>query len=160
MADLNEFTWEVKLFLKSYPWRRINPTPWAPLEKPLSECKLALVSSAALVMPGQAPFDPSVRGGDPSFRCIDGDVDVRTLIDTHPSHHFDHSGLAQDLNLAFPLDRARELVEWGRIGSLNHRHLSLLGAITAPGRLVKETAPQAVRWLVEDGVDVALLCPV
>jgi D-proline reductase (dithiol) PrdB len=160
MADLNEFSWEVRLFLKSYPWRRINPAPWAPLKKPLSECKLALVSSAALVMPEQAPFDPGVRGGDPSFRFIDNDVDVRDLIETHPSHHFDHSGLAQDLNLAFPLDRAHELVEWGRIGSLNYRHLSLLGAITAPGRLIKETAPQAARCLVEDGVDVALLCPV
>jgi len=85
---------------------------------------------------------------------------VNTLIDTHPSHHFDHRGLTQDRNLAFPLERARELVEWGRIGALNHRHLSLLGAITAPGRLIKETAPQAARWLVEDGVDVALLCPV
>ena len=160
MANLNEFSWEVRLFLKSYPWRRVNPTPWAPLKKPLHECNLALVSSAALVMPGQAPFDPSVRGGDPSFRFIDGDVDVRDLVETHPSHHFDHSGLAQDLNLAFPLDRARELVEWGRIGALNRRHLSLLGAITAPGRLIKETAPQAARCLVEDGVDVAMLCPV
>ena len=160
MADLNEFSWEVKLFLKSYPWRRVNPVPWTPLKKPLSECKLALVSSAALVMPGQAPFDSGVRGGDPSFRFIDNDVDVRDLIETHPSHHFDHSGLSQDLNLAFPLDRARELVEWGRIGSLNYRHLSLLGAITAPGRLIKETVPQAARCLVEDGVDVALLCPV
>jgi len=53
MANLNEFSWEVKLFLKSYPWRRINPKPWTPLKKPLSESKLALVSSAALVMPGQ-----------------------------------------------------------------------------------------------------------
>ena len=160
MADLNEFSWEVRLFLKSYPWRRINPTPWTPLNKPLSECKLALVSSAALVMPGQAPFDPGMRGGDTSFRFIEDEVDLRDLIDTHPSHHFDHSGLAQDLNLAFPLDRARELVEWGRIGTLNYRHLSLLGAITAPGRLIKEAAPQAARCLAEDGVDVALLCPV
>jgi hypothetical protein len=35
-----------------------------------------------------------------------------------------------------------------------------MGSITAPGRLIQETAPPAVRKLVEDGVDVALLTPV
>jgi hypothetical protein len=35
-----------------------------------------------------------------------------------------------------------------------------MGSITAPGRLIKKTAPAAVRKLVEDDVDIALLVPV
>jgi hypothetical protein len=35
-----------------------------------------------------------------------------------------------------------------------------MGSITAPGRLVKKTAPLEVRKLVEDGADIALLVPV
>ncbi len=35
-----------------------------------------------------------------------------------------------------------------------------MGSITAPGRLMRETAPEAARWLVDDGVDVAILVPV
>jgi D-proline reductase (dithiol) PrdB len=66
----------------------------------------------------------------------------------------------RDPNLAFPLDRARELVERGRVGSLNDRHLSFMGSITAPGRLTRDHAPEAARRMVSDGVDVALLVPV
>jgi len=121
---------------------------------------VALVSSAALILPGQEPFDESPRSSDPSFREIPSDVDVKALIDTHPSTHFDHTGIRQDPNVAFPIDRVRELAERGRIGSVNRRHLSFRGVILAPGRLVRDTAPEAARWLVEDGVDVALLVPV
>lgn len=160
MGDVSEFSLKTRLFLKAYPWRRIDPVPWAPPGKPLSECRLALLSSAGFVLPDQEPFDESMRGGDPSFREIPGDVDVSTLIDTHRSETFDHTGMARDPNLAFPIDRVRELAEGGRVGSVNRRHLSFMGSITAPGRLTKRTAPEAVRWLVEDGVEAALLIPV
>ncbi len=160
MGDLNEFSFAVRLFLKAYPWRRIDPIPWSSLKKPLSECRLALVSSAGLVLPSQAPFDETVRGGDFTFREIPNETEISELRETHRSESFDHTGVHEDPNLAFPLDRARELAHRGRIGSLNGRHLSFMGSITAPGRLVKQTAPEAARWLVDDGVDAALLTPV
>jgi D-proline reductase (dithiol) PrdB len=160
MGTMSEFSLRLRLFLKAYPWRRIDPVPWAPLAKPLSTCRLALVSSAGFVVPGQEPFNAAVRGGDVSFRDIPVDVDVRTLVDTHRSESFDHSGLRADPNVAFPIDRVRKLAERGRIGSVNHRHLSFMGSITAPGRLVRNTGPEAARRLVADGVDVALLVPV
>lgn len=160
MATLDELTVPVRLFLKGYSWRRIQPVPWTPLRKPLSESRLALVSSAGFVLPGQEPFARTLAGGDGSFREIPADADLSSLIDSHQSQSFDHEGMHRDPNLAFPLDRARELVARGRIGSLNHRHLSFMGSITAPGRLVRDHAPEAARRMVEDGVDVALLVPV
>jgi D-proline reductase (dithiol) PrdB len=160
MGHLDEFALPLRTFLKAYPWRRIDPVPWAPLRKPLSECRLALVSSAALVLPEQVPLDGKIQGGDVSFREIPGDVDPRQLVDAHKSGSYDHSGVRQDANLAFPLDRMRELVGSGRVGSLAGTHLSFMGSIIQPGRLIRETAPRAAELLVRDSVDIALLVPV
>jgi D-proline reductase (dithiol) PrdB len=160
MGSIDEFTLPVRLFLKAYRWRRIDPLPWTPLRKPLAESRLALVSTAGFVLPGQEPFQASLAGGDGSFREIPSDADVSTLIDTHRSESFDHQGMLRDPNLAFPIDRVRELAAAGRIGEVNRRHLSFMGSITAPGRLVRDHAPVAARLLREDGVDVALLVPV
>jgi D-proline reductase (dithiol) PrdB len=160
MAELSELPLAVRLFLKAYPWRRIDPVPWTSLRKPLNQCRLALVSSAGFVLPGQTLFDRSIRGGDPSFREIPGDAGMSSLIESHRSQSFDHSGLHRDPNVAFPIDRMRELATRGRIGSVNRRHLSFMGSITAPGRFISQTAPEAARRLVEDGVDAALLVPV
>ncbi|MEX1243174.1 MAG: glycine/sarcosine/betaine reductase selenoprotein B family protein [Thermoanaerobaculia bacterium] len=160
MGDLDEFSLPLRIFLKAYPWRSIDPVPWTPLAKPLRLCRVALVSSAGFVLPNQQPFDEYRRGGDPSFREIPSDVDVRTLMDTHRSESFDHTGMRKDPNLAFPIDRIRELQESGRIGEVNRRHLSFMGSLTAVGRFLSETAPGAASKLVEDRVDVALLVPV
>ena len=160
MGDTSEFSLTIRLFLKAYRWRRIDPVPWTPLRKPLAQCRLALVSSAGFVAPGQPPFDESIRGGDPRFREIPSNIDVAALTEHHRSDSFDHSGILKDPNLAFPIDRARELAQAGRIGSVNHRHLSFMGSIIATGRLTTQTAPVAVKLLVQDQVDVALLVPV
>jgi D-proline reductase (dithiol) PrdB len=68
--------------------------------------------------------------------------------------------MERDPNLAFPLDRLRELSTRGTVGPLNGRHFSFMGSITAPGRLMRESVPEATRKLKEDGVDWVLLTPV
>ena len=160
MGDVSEFSFAVRAFLKTYRWRRIDPVPWAPLRKPLSEANVAVVTTAGLVMPDQERFDDHVKGGDSSVRVIPSEADVSSLIDTHRSETFDHSGIREDPNLAFPLDRLHEMKRDGRIGRVNHRHLSFMGSITAPGRLIRDSAPEAAELLVADGVDVVLLVPV
>jgi len=160
LGNLSEFPLKYRLFLKTYRWRRIDPVPWTPLKKSLAESRLVLISSAGIVTSGQEPFDNTIRGGDPSIREIPSDVDTAQLIETHRSDAFDHTGIRRDPNLAFPADRLRELTAAGVIGSLNHRYLSIMGSITAPGRLIKRTVPQVVPKLVADQVDVALLIPV
>ena len=160
MGEIAEFSLVARTFLRTYRWRKIDPVPWAPLEKPLSDCRLALVSSAGFVTPNQAAFDGSVRGGDPSFRSIPSDFPSADLIDTHQSDSFDHEGMVRDPNLAFPIDRVRELAESGQIDSVGEEHISFMGAITAPGRLIRDTAPEIARRLVEGQVDVVLLVPV
>jgi D-proline reductase (dithiol) PrdB len=121
---------------------------------------LALVSSAGIVTADQDPFDNFTLAGDPGIREIPSDVDIATLRETHRSDAFDHTGIRQDPNLAFPVDRMRELAESGIIGSLNHRYFSLMGSVTNPVGLTKNTLPQIVPKLVEDQIDAALLIPV
>jgi D-proline reductase (dithiol) PrdB len=160
VGDLSEFSLRLRLFLKMYHWRRIDPVPWAPLVEPLARCRVALISTAGFVLPGQPSFDEAKRGGDPSFRVIPDDGDLGTLVEHQRSESFDHAGIRQDPNLAFPLDRLHELAGRGRIGPVNRRHLSFMGSITAPGRLIRDSAPAAAGLLVEDGVQAALLVPV
>ncbi len=160
MGDASEFSFPVRGVLKAYRWRRIDPIPWTPLRKPLAEATVAVVSTAGLVLPDQAPFDESILGGDSSFRVIGGQTDIATLIDTHRSRSFDHAGIRSDPNLAFPLDRVREMAAEQRIGSVSKNHLSFMGSIPAPGRLMRHSAPVAAQHLVDCGVDVALLVPV
>ena len=160
LAEPGELSLLDRRFVRGYTWRRISPTPWHRLIKPLNECRLALISTAGFVLPVQVPFARHRRGGDPSFREIPSNVSPRALFLAHKSRAFDRSGLLSDPNLAFPLQRVRELADRGHIGSVNHRHLSFMGSITAPGRLMKTTAPSAIDKLVEDRVDIALLVPV
>ena len=100
MGSLDEFSLKFKLFLKAYPWRRIDPVPWTPLKKPLADSRVAIISSAGFIQPDQKPFDETIRGGDFSFREISADTPVTTLLDTHRSDLDDHAGLRQDPNLA------------------------------------------------------------
>ncbi len=70
------------------------------------------------------------------------------------------TGIERDKNLALPLDRLRELKQEDVIGEVAKRHYSLMGSITAPGRLMSITAPEIGRSLAEDRVDAVLLTPV
>ncbi len=132
----------------------------AAVSKPLSHSRVALVTTAGFVTPDQKPFDERIKGGDFSYRIIPKNIDVQSLAEYHRSDSFDHAGIAADRNLAFPLDQLHELAHQGVIGEVAPRHISFMGSITAPGRLMHGTAPEAADILTDDKVDVALLVPV
>ncbi|MBA2704270.1 MAG: hypothetical protein H0U60_10505 [Blastocatellia bacterium] len=162
MATYREMILKYRLFMKFYPFARyaLNPVPCANLDNLLNTARVALVTTAGLHTPEQVGFDSFLKDGDASFREIPNTVTTSTLIEAHKSDSFDHSGVQADRNLAFPLDRFRELVARGEIGALNHRHFSFMGSILRPKRLIQETAPQVAERLRADGVDVAFLTPV
>jgi D-proline reductase (dithiol) PrdB len=160
MAKLSDLKFKYRLYMQAYPYRHIDWRPGAQLRKPLPESKIAVVTSAALYSADQKPFDPTIRGGDYSYREIPEDIGLETLGIGHKSDAFDHSGIEKDKNVALPLNRLRELKQEGMIGGLAKRHYSLMGSITAPGRLVQITAPEIARRLADDRVDAAFLTPV
>ena len=132
MGDLSEFKTTTRLFLKPYPWRRIDPVPWTQLDKPLSECRLTLISSAGFVLPDQDPFDWSIPGGDVSFREIPSDVNISDLTDCQKSKSYDHSGLRHSVYT----EKLEILITAGFPRNLDKIHLlvstSLGYGLTAP----------------------------
>lgn len=167
MAHLNDIELIERLFLKSYPFQHYAPHPGdpianavTPLRKPLRFCKVALITTAGLSLPDQPIFDTTIKMGDSSFREFPGDISPQLLEMHHRSWTFDQTGILRDRNLVIPLDRLRELREYGEIGSLALHHYSFMGSIVGPAKLIKESAPEVAHRLVADGVDVALLTPV
>jgi D-proline reductase (dithiol) PrdB len=160
MARLEDLALSDRLFVMAYRFRSFDWSPGARLSKPLRESRLALISSAGLYPPGQSAFDLETRGGDWSSREIPAIQDVRELEIAHRSSEFDQEGARRDRNLVFPLDRLREMVERGEIGAVNRRHFSFMGSVTAPGRLMTQSAPEVAEKLGEDFADAVLLVPV
>ena len=125
------------------------------LAKPLSDCRVAIVTSAAL----RRPHDPPFTQGDTSYRALDrGD---RNLILGHWSPNFDHTGFRIDLNVVYPIDRLEELAVDGIIGDVAPRHFAFAGnQPDTVSELRLDTGPACAVELLADAVDVVLLTPV
>jgi D-proline reductase (dithiol) PrdB len=166
LARLADLPLKYRIFMTAYRYRRLSPCPFVPFgpgsgAPPLSKCRVALVTTAAFYLPDQEPFDEELRGGDYSYRVIPTrEADLTRLRIGHRSEAFDHAGIESDFNLALPVDRFRELEREGVIGELHGEALSFMGSVTAPGRLIKLTAPEAATRIKDAGVQVAFLCPV
>jgi len=161
VEKLKHLSIKEKSGLSIYPWRNCKPKKSFKLDKPLSKCNVAIVSSAGLYIKGeQDKFNPSIKGGDWGFRIIPSDIDIKRLYDGHRSGSYDHTGLRADPSTGMPLPQLQDLVSNGFIGSLNHRHISFMGSLLAPGRFIKYSIPKIVNLLIKDEVDCALMVPV
>ena len=134
------------------------PEPWTPLRRPLADCRLALVASSVCAAPSGGGFDRGVTVGDPTLRDVPGEASAEAL-GAASRDGADASAANLDRNLAMALERLREAVADGRLGELNGRHLALGGVMAATDRAVRRQAAAAVRRLLADAVDVALLVP-
>jgi hypothetical protein len=137
--------------------------PWQPLEKPLSEARVALVSTAGLALNGDTPFDQEGERrnpwwGDASFRVLP--ADTRTGDATSYHLHIDTSVPHEDLDSVMPLARLAELATLGFIGSSAPSHYSFMGYILKPRELLERSAPAMIERMQREGVDAALLVPV
>ncbi len=131
------------------------PNPAFTKAPALSEAKVAIVTSAALVREGGKPWDAE----DFHFEVIPGDA--RDLKLGHLSPNFDRSGFASDINVVYPIDRLQELAERGVIGSVASNHYAFAGNQPETlSELRHDTGPQCAKKMLEDGVDVVLLTPV
>ena len=122
--------------------------------KPLSECTVAILTSAALHHPEQAQFDPR----DTSFRRID--PTRRDFRLGHWSQDVDQVGFVVDHNVVFPIDRLEELAEQGVIGKVSDVHLAYAGNQFELSGVRLDTGPEGAKVLLDAGVDVVVLTPV
>jgi len=136
--------------------------PWTPLEKPLEECTIALISSAGLARKTDKPFDQEGEKknpwwGDPSFRVLPHDTREEDIILYHL--HINPALVEEDMNTVFPLPRLLELEENGEIGQVASRHYSYMGYILQPKVLLEESIPSMILRMKQDCVDAVLLVP-
>jgi D-proline reductase (dithiol) PrdB len=138
-----------------YQWTENISAPWMPIVKPLTESRVALISSGGVYRRDQPPFKPDKN--DLTLREIPADTDVRELRISHD--YYDHSDAEQDVNCVFPIERMRELAAEGYIGSLPEFHFTFMGRIFRKTGLLSEMIPGLITRLKTLEVDLAFLVP-
>ena len=164
-VDSYHFIWGLtKRMVKS--WINLEPPreiPWTPLQKPVSESRVAMISTAAIALKSDIPFDQEGEKnnpwwGDPSYRIIPHGVKTEEINVYH--QHIDTAFAEQDINCILPVDRLEELKNKGRIGSIAGSHYSFMGYTLQPDELLKKSVPQIIKRLREEQVDIVILVPV
>jgi len=153
MARLEDLPEDLRPYIENLECPRYDTRPWVD-GPPLRERRVAMISTAGLQCRGDRPYAHDAI----DYRVIPGDVLANDLVMSHISTNFDRTGFQQDYNVVFPLDRLRELVEEGVIGSLADYHYSFMGS-TTPDRF-EPTVEKLVPILKGDGVNAVLLIPV
>ncbi|MFL2526859.1 MAG: glycine/sarcosine/betaine reductase selenoprotein B family protein [Candidatus Azotimanducaceae bacterium] len=124
------------------------------IPKPLSDSKVAIVTSASLHHEDDDDFAPS----DTGYRVLE--KDRRDIVVGHWSPNFDASGVSADLNVVFPIDRLQELENQGVIGSVSEVHIAVAGNQFDLSGIRLDGGPSAAALLNKHEVDVVLLTPV
>jgi len=143
---------------------RHGPIPWTPVTKPVSESKVALLTTAGISMRDDAPFDMESERqhptrGDSSWRRLRADATARDIVANHL--HIDTSYIERDLAVALPLERLHELAARSAVGSVAASHYSVMGFQgNDSSRLENESAPAIAEAMRREEVDLALLAPV
>jgi D-proline reductase (dithiol) PrdB len=149
----------VRRWARSQTFAGSADVPWTPLRKPLSACRVALVTTAGVHLRTQPPFDMQNPLGDPSFRDIPATASPELLAITHD--YYDHRDADQDVNIVFPIERLQELAARGDVGAVAPIHLGFMGHVDGDliPMLQQQTAPAAAALLARHQVDVTLLFP-
>jgi D-proline reductase (dithiol) PrdB len=141
-----------------------EPAAWAPLAKPLSRCRLALMTSAGIYLKdSQEPFDEererqNPEWGDPTYREIPTDVRQAQIACSHL--HINHQDLLEDVDEVLPLRAFQKLAAEGVIGELAPLHYSFMGYQERQLKDWREVqGPELAAKLRERAVDVLLLAP-
>lgn len=153
MARLDRMSDHERAHYLKMPCPTFETSPWV-AGPPLTQRKIALISTAGLQRRGDRPFAP----GASDYRLIPADTPSTELMMSHISTNFDRTGFQQDWNVVFPLDRLRELAEAEAIGSPAQYHYSFMGA-TDPAAM-EPRARELAQIMKTEGVEGALLIPV
>ena len=131
--------------------------PLTKLSKPLSESKLTFVSTAGVQPKNTMPFDTVHPIGDYTFRRVPSDSKQADL-EIHQLK-YPTFGAEKDLNVIFPIERLRELVDEKFIGSLTENFYSFIGYNMDAERLENTLAEDIAEAVKAENTDVVLLSP-
>ncbi len=125
-----------------------------PIEKPLSELRVAIAASTGVHLKTDKPF---ILTGDSSYRIVPGDVDYDDITITHV--RYPNQAAHQDLDVVFPLKTLREMADKNIIGEISPVNISWMGHVPRVDVLIEVTAKEIAETLEENEVDVVLMSP-
>ena len=145
---------------RPYRWAQFAKVPFTPLAKPLAECRVALISTAA-------PYDPD-KGDQGPWSAYNSAAKFYRIytapVDPEPDLRISHVGIdrehtsQEDMRSWLPLRQLQKAEAEGRIGALVPK---IFGAPTNRSHrvTVAQDAPEMLDLLRETGADVAVLAP-
>lgn len=145
-----------RLGYQAYRWYVAGEPPaWAPLEKPLSDCRLGVLSTAGVYRRGQVAY---YYKDDTSTRAIPKSTPTGEIRFSHLTEQY-LPDARRDPNCVFPIGPLRRLEDEGAIGSLADDMLSCMGAVYSQRRTREELIPAVVDRFEAQNVDAVFLIP-
>lgn len=144
---------------KPYAWAHNTDAPFTPPAKPLSECRVVIVSTSDIAIHGpDGKRDRSNEFSVGNVYSLPSETPVELLY-SRQEHYDQHVTTLDDINVYYPVSRLQELVERGRIGSLAPRFHGVYTGYSQR-KTIEVDAPEVLRRCQEDDVDLALMTPV
>lgn len=139
-------------YAKPYAWAHFDDVPFAPLSKPLPECRVGLVTTAGrprtegtieiLFAKRETYANPA---DPPPTRLYTNDLSW----DKKATH-------TDDIDSYLPVNRLAEFATAGRIGAASPRFYGVPTDYSQKST-VERAAPQLLEWCREDNLDAVLL---
>ncbi len=141
----------------AYRWAHFDDIPFTLLTKPLSACRVGLVTTSEMAIRGVAPPVPD---DDPLRNpyWLPADTPIGDLYSLKVAYDR-YATTLDDVDSYLPLTRLRECLAEGRIGGLAPRFQTVFSQYSQR-KTLKVDAPMILEWLREDRVDVAVLTAV
>jgi hypothetical protein len=144
---------------KPYQWAHFDEVPFTRLTRPLSECRIALVSTSDIAIKanedGADPHEQFLVG---SVYSIPADTSVEALYS--PQEHYDVNAThLDDVNSFFPITRLQELAASGHCADIAPRAHGVYTAYSQR-RTLEIDAPEVLKRCREDAVDAVVLVPI
>jgi D-proline reductase (dithiol) PrdB len=139
-----------------YRWYAADTDPpWQPLDKPLREMRVGMLSTSGAYAVGQLAYHYK---DDTSIREIPADIVEQSLRFSHITENY-LVDPKRDPNCIFPIRALRTLVAEGFIGQLTDKFFSCMGGVYSQRRVREEVAPALLAAFEAQRADVALLVP-
>jgi len=139
-------------YSQPYTWACHDDSPFTPLKKPLSQCRVGLVTTAGKMDPQAEKEGRREHRELYAVAAIPAPTRMFTadLAWDKAATHTD------DVESFLPLSRLAEYAASGRIGSVSPRFYGI-PTDYSQGKTSQRDAPQILEWCREDAVDAMLL---
>ena len=151
--DLSREYYAAHGYDKPYKWIFHHTVPFTKLSKPLSQCRVALLTTTDLEKPaGESKQERHLLRKVYAHPVADAPKRFYTR-DLQWDHESTHT---EDNDSFMPLNRLAECVADGRIGSASPRFYGVMTDYSQ-GKTFRKSAPKVLEFCREDGVDALIL---